>query len=257
MNYYTKKILRSLFVMCRFPKAGFAFILRIIGVIYGFTYTELRDYSEIIKIKEALRAEGKSVGHAVQSKKVGLFFFQYKLITLVINKGESLTAEHFFLNRPLNDVKQLLLICKDYLTISKDEIVFDPGCGAGKHLFYLTDWFKCIGVGVDIYTPAINVANAANFDNSVRFYNHSMLDIDSDTKIVPDNCDYVFINSWLNHVYMYPGYHEMINQLLQSCRYMLVINSVKFTLEELIPKADILVLEIHDNAQYALIRGGL
>ena len=79
MNYYTKKILRSLFVMCRFPKAGFAFILRIIGVIYGFKYRELRDYSEIIKIKEALRAEGKSVGHAVQSKKVGLFFFQYKL----------------------------------------------------------------------------------------------------------------------------------------------------------------------------------
>lgn len=257
MNYYTKKILRSLFVMFSFPSAGLAFILRIFGLIYGFKYKELRDYSEIIRVKEELRAKGKSVGHAVQSKKVGLFFLKFKLITLLIEKGENLTAEHFFLNRPLNDVKQLLFFCKDYLTISKDEIVFDPGCGTGKHLFYLADYYKCVGVGVDVYAPAIKVANSANFDNSVRFYNHSMLEVYSDNKIVPNNCDYVFINSWLSHVYMYPGYHEMINKLLQSCRYMLVINSVKFTLEELIPKADILVLEIRDNAQYALIRGEL
>ena len=75
-------------------------------------------------------------------------------------------------------------------------------------------------------------------------------------KILISN-DYVFINSWLNHVYEYPRYDEMIKKLLQSCRYMMVINSVKFKLDELIPKADILLVEIHDNAQYALIKGEL
>ena len=257
MNYYIKKIVRCLSVMINFPKAGFAFLLRLIGTIYGFKYKVLRDYSEIIKIKDELREEGKSVGHAVQSKKVGLFLLNYNLLTLLVQKGASLTAEHFFLNRPLNDVKLLLEICKKHVKLAKGDLVFDPGCGAGKHLFYLTDYYKCLGIGVDVYEPAIRVANKANYDNSITFYNESMLDNESSNEILPSDCDYVFINSWLNHVYMFSGYDEMINKLLKSCRYMLVINSVKFKLEELIPKADILVLEIHDNAQYALIKGEL
>ena len=243
--------------MLSFPKAGLAFILRLFGGIYGFKYKVLRDYSEIIQIKEELRSQGKSVGHAVKSKKVGLYFLQYNLLTLEVPKGSSLTAEHFFLNRPLNDLKYLLKICSNHITLSKGDLVFDPGCGTGKHLFYLTDYYKCLGIGVDIYEPAIKVAKRANYDNSVSFYNQSMLDLESSIKILPSNCDYVFINSWLNHVYEYPRYDEMIKKLLQSCRYMMVINSVKFKLDELIPKADILLVEIHDNAQYALIKGEL
>ena len=81
MNYYAKKILRSLFVMFYFPRAGLAFILRIFGLMYGFRFKESRDYSEIIRIKEELRVKGKSVGHAVKSKKVDLLFYKFKLIT--------------------------------------------------------------------------------------------------------------------------------------------------------------------------------
>ncbi len=137
MSYYIKTITRYLFVMFGFPRAGLAFSLRILGFIYGFNYKVLRDYNQIIKIKKKLRSKGKSVGHAVQSKKVGFFFLKFNLFNLIVNKGEMLTAEHFFLNRPVNDVKLLLQICKGYVTITREDLIFDPGCGTGKHLFYL------------------------------------------------------------------------------------------------------------------------
>ena len=255
IRYFTKTILRYIFVMISFPIAASAFFLRLIALLPGFNYKVLRNYSQIIKIKEELRNEGKSVGHAVQSKTVGLFFNKWQLLNLTLKKGESLTAEHFFLNRPLDDVKLLLQFCKDYVTIAEGDLIFDPGCGTGKHLFYLTDRYNCQGIGVDVYRPAINVAKRANFDNHVTFFNKSMIDFDSSKQVLPSSCDYIFINSWLNHVYMYPGYNLMIEKLLKSCRFMLVINSVKFELESLIPNAEILVFEIHDNAQYALIKG--
>ena len=92
IRYFTKTILRYIFVMLSFPIAGSAFFLRIIGLIPGFNYKVLRNYSQIIKIKEGLRNEGKSVGHAVQSKIVALFFFKLQLLRLSLKKGESLTA---------------------------------------------------------------------------------------------------------------------------------------------------------------------
>ena len=256
-SYYIKTIVRYFFVMKNFPKSGLVFILRILGKIYGFKYKVLRDYNEIIKIKKDLRNYGKSVGHAVQSKKVTFSFLGFNLLSLVIKKGEELTAEHFFLNRPVNDLKLLLKICKEYIDILEGDLIFDPGCGTGKHLFYLADYYKCQGIGADVYEPAINIANKANFDNCVSFHMLSMTESQAVNQLIPNKCDYVFVNSWLNHVYQYPGYNAMIRELIKSCRFMLIINSVKFHLETLIPDAELLILEVRDNTQYALIKGEL
>ena len=252
-----KTLLRFLLEMMGFRSAGKAFLLRILGRFYYFQCNVERDYDEIIEIKKDLRASGKSVGHAVQSKAVKLTLFGYNLWNLEVEKGVELTAEHFFLSRPVNDVKLLLDLCKDYICIMKDDLIFDPGCGTGRHLFYLCDRFQCRGIGVDIYEPAIKVANKANYDNHISFHNRSMVESSAVSQLMPDNCDFVFINSWLNHVFHYPRYNAMVRELLERCRYMLIINSVKFHLETLLPDCDFLIFKVQDNTQYALIKGKL
>lgn len=196
------------------------------------------------------------MGHAFKEKIVSLLFRDVKLIEFKIPEGVELTAEHFFLNRPVKDVKILLNLTNRFICIKQSNLIFDPGCGTGRHLFYLVDRFGCKGLGVDVYPPAIKVAQKANRYGRVSFYNCSSLKKGLIDEIIPNGCEYIFINSWLNHVYNYDGYNVFTQKLLASCRYILLISSSKkYGLKEFFPNSVILVEEVQDGTLYALIKG--
>ncbi|MDD5450327.1 MAG: class I SAM-dependent methyltransferase [Desulfovibrionales bacterium] len=215
----------------------------------------MRDYDEIYRHKQCLRESKKNVGHAVIGKEVALTFLNRELCRVKIKNDEELSAEHFYLNRSTADADFLLKLCNGHININKDTLIFDPGCGTGRHLLYLVDKFGCKGIGVDVYSPAIEVAKRASWDKHVEFYSLSSLEKGVLERLIPDGCDYVFINSWLNHVYGYDGYGEFIKKIVNSCRMILLITSIKNDLQKYLPNPEILVHEIRGKSQYALIKG--
>lgn len=76
-------------------------------------------------------------------KKISFKIFSFKIIQFTMYEGEILTAEHFYFQRNIKDAKFILKIFKKFFKIDKDTIIFDPACGTGKHLLFLTDKYNC------------------------------------------------------------------------------------------------------------------
>ena len=247
--------LRFLLVIKSYPRAGISFFFRFFNPFYGFKRAVLRDYDEIYKHKQCLRKSKKNVGHAAMGKEVALTFLNRELCRVTIKTDEELSAEHFYLNRSTADVDFLLKLCNEHININKETLIFDPGCGTGRHLFYLVDKFGCKGIGVDVHAPAIEVARRANWDNRVEFHALSSIEEGVLERLIPEGCDHVFINSWLNHVYGYDGYDQFINKIIDSSRMILLITSIKNDLQKYLPNPEILVHEIRGKSQYVLIKG--
>lgn len=248
------QILRFVCVMLRYRLAATSFGLRLFELLPGFrrSVAYLHDRYEI---KQQLKKSKQSIGHALGDRTIICSLFGRQVFGLRLPEGVQATADQFFLNRPIDDAKHMISLAHRCTEIRPEALVFDPGCGAGRHLFHFVDAYGCRGIGVDIYKPAIDVAESANWDRRVRFYAQSSIEPGFLDTALPEGCDYVFINSWLNHVKDYPGYREFIRRIVEKCSFLLVITSAKDTLNHLFDGPDILIHEIRDGTQFALLRG--
>lgn len=256
LNYYLRNCVRLIIVSGTQPKAGLAFFMKNAGHLPFFHYSVKRDNDSLYKRKVYLRNKKKNVGHAIKGKTVSLSFSKWKLFKCALEEGGDLTAEHFYLNRSVKDVEYLLKMTSKHVNIKGSSLIFDPGCGTGRHLFYLVDKYDCRGIGVDVYPPAVAIAKKANLGKRIRFYNCSSLESGVLDKIIPEGCDFVLMNSWLSHVYKYDGYDEFVKKILKSCRYILFIGSAKkYTLEELLDDPMVIMEKAQDGTRYGLIKG--
>lgn len=249
-----KSAIRFALVMYRYPWAGVSFALRFFGIFPGFKRS-VQYRQDRYQAKQQMKQSKQSIGHALGDRTVVCSLFGRRIISLKLQEGAEATADQFFLNRPVDDAMHMIGLARPFVQIRPGDLVFDPGCGAGRHLFHFVDWYGCEAVGIDIYQPAIEVAEAANWDSRVRFYAQSSLEPGLLDTVLPHGCDFVFINSWLNHVKDYPGYREFAARIVDNCRYLLVITSTKDSLETLFETPDILVNDVREGAQFALIRG--
>jgi len=254
MTYHFRLAVRFILVMIRYPRAGFSFVLRCLGLFPGLKRS-VHYRKDRYQHKQRLKENKQSIGHALGDRKVACSLFGREILGFNLQEGAEATADQFFLNRPIDDARHMIAMASRFVKIRPGDILFDPGCGAGRHLFHFVDKYRCRAVGVDVYPPAIEVAKAANWDRMVRFYADSSLEPGLLESILPEGCDFVFINSWLNHVKDYPGYREFATRIVEKCRFLLVITSAKDDLGALFEKPDILVHGIHDGARFALIRG--
>lgn len=254
MNVYFSSMIRFARVMFRYPWAAVSFILRSFNIVPGFRRS-VQYRQDRYEAKQQLKQSNQSIGHALGGRTIVCTLFGCQLLKLRLEEGGEATADQFFLNRPVDDAMHMVTLARRFVEIRPGDLVFDPGCGAGRHLFHFVDGYGCEGVGIDIYRPAIEVAEAANWDRRVRFYAQSSLDPGLFDKILPHGCDFVFINSWLNHVKDYPGYREFTARIIEKCRFLMIITSAKDRLDVLFEAPDILVHEIHEGTQFALMRG--
>jgi SAM-dependent methyltransferase len=254
MFYYFKLVARFFLVMIRYPSAGFSFMLRPLELFPGFKRS-IQYQQDRYQIKQNLKKKKQSIGHALGDRQVTCLFFGREILNFTLQEGSIATADQFFLNRSIDDAKHIIAMASQFVKIRPGDTVFDPGCGAGRHLFYFVDKYQCLAVGVDVYQPAIDVAEVANWDRRVRFYADSSIKAGLIEMILPSGCDFIFINSWLNHVKDYPGYREFATKIVEICRFLLVITSGKDDLNVLFESPDILIQDFLDGAQFALIRG--
>lgn len=255
MPSHLKTATRFICVMARYPMAGASFALRILSLVPGFgrsvEYSEDR-YQE----KQQLRQAKQSVGHA-RDRTVVITLLGKRIFAFKLPRGGVATADQFFLNRPVDDARHMIQLARQVMEIRRGDLVFDPGCGAGRHLFHFVDGYGCRAVGVDIYPPAIEVAETANWDGRVSFFARSSLEPGVLDHVLPNGCDFVFINSWLNHVKDYPGFQDFAERIFGKCRFLMVISSSKDRLDLLFDHRETLVHEVRDGTQYALLRGTL
>jgi len=200
----------------------------------------------------------KFIGYAFEDRFIILYFLLIKLYKYKVKEGIDATVDQFYLIRSIDDFKYLLKKTKKYVRIKENDLLFDPGCGTGKYLYYACDKFNCRGIGVDIYPPAIEIAQRLVLSTTrINFFNHSTLDDDFLKKILRKNCDFILLNSWINHVKDYPNFKKCVEILLNRCRYIFVINNKKYDVKRLLNSPKIVFSEINGETYYGLIKGKL
>jgi len=255
MSINMKGLSRFLLVMARYPGAALSFAFRAFEIVPGMRRT-VQHPKDRIEQKNELRSEGQSVGHALGDRTVSVSFLGRKFLSARIREGVEATADQFYLNRSVSDLNYLVSLVSPYVTLRPGDTVFDPGCGTGRHLFYLSDHYGTRGIGIDVYPAAIEVANAANWDGKCEFHCQSSLEPGCLDTLLPDGCEFVFMNSWLNHVRGYGGFQAFTDEIVDKCDHLLIINTAKEPLDTYFKRPDIVALEIRDGSQFALLRGG-
>lgn len=174
------------------------------------------------KMKKELRQKNLTVGHSLSWRVISLLFFNFNFLRKRFEEGESSTAFQFYLNRRLYFLVKFIRkypIIANKLTSS---VVFDPGCGCGKHLLFLRDNFGSEIFGVDPYIHAIEVAKRADFKNEGTFICSSAFSPEILTQKIPSKIDVLLMDSWLKHVKDYPELYDWFNSLLPTVKYALV-----------------------------------
>lgn len=258
-----KSIYRHILIFLNYPKLALLLFLKLLCKLFFFKYSLIRDNQKILKNKILKKKNSLDLGHAIIDKKYKFYLFNYQICSISIREGNELTAEHFFLNRPINDLLYLIQKTRHLISFNSKSIIFDPGCGTGKHLIYFNDKYFSKCIGVDIYSPAIKIANLIKLNSDkINFYNHSSLDIDFIKNLLPNGCDFIFINSWLNHVSHHKDFHFLCLYLIKSCKYLLLINSSKYKIQDFFKNVDVLFEEVKlkknnldVGVRFALIKG--
>jgi SAM-dependent methyltransferase len=256
MLCWIKTCLRVAAVMCCHPKTGLSFSLRLLTNIPGIERS-IEYISGRVALKQNLKSKLKNVGHALSDREIHCTIFGYQIFRLKIFEGAQATADQFFVNRPISDAKFIIKLASKFFVVKSNDLVFDPGCGAGRHLYYFVDRFNCQAIGADIYPPAIEVARIANWKGRVKFHCGSSIESNFLDLVLPNGCDFVFINSWLNHVKDYPGYDYFAARIAHKCRFLMIITNTKDRIDELFPSPKILVREVVGSTQYVILKGRL
>ena len=250
ITVYIKLILRFFVLSWNYKKAAFSLFLKYLSFLPFFTY-------EINRIEDVDKGEIISKGHIEKGKEIILKFFNFTIIKIILFKGEILTAEHFYFHRSLKDVKYLLKISKKYINLDKDSIVFDPACGTGKHLLYITDKFKCKGIGVDIYSKAINVSKKIEKFSNCNFLlgnscnSNTLLSLNKYNNSKKINI--LFINSWVSHVYKNKDFSIFLNYIkTMNCKIM-IIEQKKINLKTIFKTDKILYQNFKNKSQYVIL----
>ena len=249
-----RQVMRHIILFLVSPKTFLIFVVRCLRALpcVNVSTDYLKNKTEK---KLNLQKKGLPIGHASGSRFVSLSFFGRSLFRIIIPEGFHASADQFYINRPIADMVRLLKIAEGHCTIRPNDVVFEPGCGAGRHLQFLLDKYRCSVVGLDVHAPAIKVASVTNIFNGGKFYLGSCLDEEVLKRVIPQDCSYVVMNSFLNHVCTYPGFEKMIEVILSKTRFVLIIINSKYNIKKYFVDAEILLEKVEGTTRFAVIRG--
>ncbi len=232
-------------------------ILRYLGKFPFFYYEIKRDINKAKEFKKKARINNQHHGHITESKEINFYIFKIKVFNFEIFEGENLTTEHYYLNRSIKDIKKILFEAKSHLNIDSDSLIFDPGCGAGRHLIYLVDKYNCNGIGVDVYKPAIQVAKKLNLSKKCNFICSSSLDGNILNLLIKKKPDLILINSWLSFVKYNKDFELFIKTIRKINCKLIIISNIKEEVEILFKDFGILYKNVNNNTVYALMENKL
>jgi len=248
--FNSNKIIRFLILSWNYKISYFSYLLRCICYLPFFSY-------EVNRIEDKIKDGVKSKGHIQKGKKIIVKLFNFNIIKFTLKKSEALTAEHFYFQRSVKDIRFLLENSKNFVNIHKDTIIIDPGCGTGKHLLYITDEYGCKGVGIDVYPNAINIPKKIEKFSNCKFLLGNSCDKNTLSLLLkynnPKKNVILYMNSWVKHVYNNQEFGIFLDFIKKIRCTAMIIESKKIDLRTIFKTNKVLYHKIKDKIQYTIL----
>ena len=212
------------------PSSIFPLIFYLISKVFPLFIFDVKYISKKLEQKQKDITNQKNIG-SVRGKRIySLKVFNFILLKKSFPEGEIATFLQFYLFRPLNDLKFIFKeLVSERIKINKNSLIFEPGCGTGKHLIYLNQKYNCSVYGNDSYLPCINIAKFMQGNRKkIYFENFSALDINRLDKFLPKKIDLIYMNSYLNHIFHHNNYFEFIKFISYRSKYIALIINKKY-----------------------------
>lgn len=211
MPNYARLILRSalrtLVLSCKYPRAALAAGLQKI-FRWGPVSASLKNADDRHRLKALAKESAKPTGWASSGRELEVSVFGTRLFRVSLAEGEEANAQQFYFSRSLKDFKSALAVFSSHgktIPMREGALIFEPGCNAGRYLFYLSDRHGCRVLGADVYAPAVNIANRAAIYSGEQFIVADLVGGKTLEAFADHHFDMVFLSSHLAHVVHLPG----------------------------------------------------
>lgn len=228
-RYCLLSIWRSVKIGIKFPRPFISFLLFFLLRPFGVKIQRIVEPVHV-RQKDAAVKFFMPLGWVMGERMYRYTVFNRQFLSRKHSETEANILNFFFLRNPFG----LLKIFKGIeqmggnLVLRKRMKIFEPGCNAGKLLFFLKDLFSGDISGCDIYEPAIKVAKLASGANDHFFcadlVNSSYLD-----RFNENGFELTIINSHLTHVFHLQNFTRYFSELLRISQQIVVYE--RYTLE--------------------------
>lgn len=195
MIVYINQFKRTIKLLFGIPEVRSAYVIKLLGYIPGFKFK----YERVSRIQERSSFKGIALG----MRRTELWFRNNMLLKVTLESAQAVSAFHFYLNRPTRNFFKAIrfLENKGYLFNNHAQMkIFEPGCGTGKYLSAYIDKYGGKGIGIDVYKPAIEIAEHSAINNRVKFSCMDVTHVSEVSRLIGDRVDIVFTSSFLVHI---------------------------------------------------------
>lgn len=227
IRYFLFTTLRFTVLCWNRPKAMLAFgLLRAQKIMPLATLTTVRE--NVSAVRKKIKRNHQSWGWAVEKRHFVFRFLDMTICTFTISDACQLNLLTFFLNRnpkPIRVAMEKFDAMGSPIRIDPGMKVFEPGCNAGRNLFFFRDYHGASIVGADIYEPAVRLARKADIFKSADIRVADLVNGDYLSQFRANEFDLTIIRSHLVHVaHIEPSLRDAyFKRLLRISRRVLVI----------------------------------
>lgn len=168
----------------------------------------LRNSYDRHALKDLAKQNGMPTGWASTGRELEISLLGRRMFAIPLDEGAEANAQQFYFSRSLRDMKMAMCIFAQYgkvVPLHPGALVFEPGCNAGRYLYYFADRYGCRILGADVYAPAIEAARYAAVFQGEQFVIADLVGGKILEAFADRHFDLVFLSSHLAHVMHLPG----------------------------------------------------
>lgn len=233
--YLVRSWVRHFVLAVHYPKAAVGAVLQALPS-RGPVRWETKCTEDRHATKEAAKKRGEAVGWANSGREITLCVFNKPLLTVTLSEGAESNVQQFFFSRPVAHIRRALSVFAELgvpLPLKKGATIFEPGCNAGRYLYYLADRYDCRVVGADIFEPAITVARHANICGDAKFTAADLVRSGFLELFADQHFDLVMCSSHLAHiVHLHTEFEGYLLRLRRITKVMIFLENAAPGLEE-------------------------
>lgn len=232
-NYFTflcRSSLRTAVLAFRFPRAAAVAMLQKAFRGRPFSVT-IKNCKDRHVLKEQAKKTVLPVGWASTGRSLEISLAGKRLMSIALAEGAEANAQQFYFSRSLKDMRAALRVFAKHgksLPVHHGALVFEPGCNAGRYLYYFADRYGCRIFGADVYAPAVDVAESAAIFPGEKFMVSDLVCGKALEAFADHHFDLVFLSSHLAHVTHLPGgVKAYLGRLMRVARTVIFIEMHK------------------------------
>lgn len=246
------------FVLCwNRPKAILASgIVRAPKVLPLIKVTTHRE--NVSAVRKKIKRKRQSWGWAVEKREFTLQVRDKKIFAFSLDDTSHLNLHTFFLNRspaPLQSAIEKFRRLGSPLKIYPGMRVFEPGCNAGRNLFFFKDFYRASIIGADVYEPAVHLARKADIFKNANFFVADLVESQFLDQFLENEFDLTIIRSHIVHIAHIesPKRQAYLERLIKISRQVLVIEKQNIIVDRFLEQFNFKVIT-SNGTRYGYLR---